>query len=341
MKFRSEFIVIFLLFFASVVVQILAASPRQLFTCPNRKDRCFLRPIRCPMQCPTVKPVDPKSKGCFVDCNSPKCEAVCRNRMPNCDGLGAACFDPRFIGGDGIMFYFHGKRDEHFSLVSDSNLHINARFIGLRPTGRNRDYTWIQALGIMFNSDTFSVEAKKTVTWNDNVDHLLFSYNGEPLLIPEGHLSEWWSQDHNLVVERTSNRNSVIVTVAEIAEISVKVAPVTNQDDKIHNYHIPSDNCFAHLEVQFRFFGLSPKVEGVLGQTYRPDFKNSAKHGVAMPVVGGENKYRTTSLLSPDCSFCIFSPAEAVAKQRSVVIDSGTLDCTGGVGNGYGIVCKK
>lgn len=64
-------------------------------------------------------------------------------RKPNCNARGAACLDPRFIGGDGIVFYFHGKSNEHFSLVSDLNMQINARFIGLRPAGRTRDYTWI------------------------------------------------------------------------------------------------------------------------------------------------------------------------------------------------------
>ncbi|KAK4340211.1 hypothetical protein RND71_041673 [Anisodus tanguticus] len=46
-----------------------------------------------------------------------------------CDKPGAVCQDPRFIGADGITFYFHGK-DKDFCLVSDSNLHINGHFIG-------------------------------------------------------------------------------------------------------------------------------------------------------------------------------------------------------------------
>jgi len=41
-----------------------------------------------------------------------------------------------------------------------------------------------------------------------------------------------------------------------------------------------------------------PPIEGVLGRTYQPDFQNPAKSGVAMPVVGGEDKYRITSLIS-------------------------------------------
>ncbi|CAL9017317.1 unnamed protein product [Prunus brigantina] len=55
------------------------------------------------------------------------------DRKPNCNSPGSACYDPRFIGGDGIVFYFHGKSNQQFSLVSDRNLQINGRFSGHRP----------------------------------------------------------------------------------------------------------------------------------------------------------------------------------------------------------------
>ncbi|KAF6163211.1 hypothetical protein GIB67_025075 [Kingdonia uniflora] len=159
---------------------------------------------------------------------------------------------------------------------------------------------------------SFTLEAKRSAKWDDEVDQLQFSYNGKVLEIPE-----------------------------EVAEISINVIPVTEQDDKVHNYQIPSNDCFAHLEVQFRFFGISTDVEGVLGQTYRPDFKNPAKPGVAMPVVGGDDKYRTTSLISSDCASCKFSPAGAAEKENLLVMDYGTLDCSHGINNGNGIVCRK
>lgn len=262
-------------------------------------------------------------------------------RKPNCNSPGAACLDPRFIGGDGIVFYFHGKSNEQFSLVSDLNLQINGQFIGLRPAGRSRDYTWIQALGFLFDSHKFSLEATRASTWDEKIDHLKFTYNGEELTIPEGLLSSWKNLENTLKVERTSEKNSVSITLPEIAEISVNVVPVTKEDDRIHNYQIPADDCFAHLEVQFNFQGLSSKVEGVLGRTYRPEFVNPAKPGVAMPVVGGEDKYKTSSLLSADCRSCIFSPAGDLDETDFLVKDFGTLDCTGGANSGHGIVCRK
>ncbi|KAG1347153.1 hypothetical protein COCNU_06G009820 [Cocos nucifera] len=111
-----------------------------------------------------------------------------------------------------------------------------------------------------------------------------------------------------VMVERIGSRNSVRITLKEMAEVSLNVVPVTKEDDRIHRYKIPSNDCFVHLEVQFKFFGLSPDVEGVLGRTYRPDYRNAAKLGVAMPVVGGEDEYRASPLLSPDCKRCLFSP---------------------------------
>ncbi|EEF28678.1 conserved hypothetical protein [Ricinus communis] len=94
-------------------------------------------------------------------------------------------------------------------------------------------------------------------------------------------------------------------------------------------------------QVQFKFYGLSPKVEGVLGRTYQPDFENPAKPGVAMPVVGGEDKYRTSSLLSADCGSCMFSSAGSLDQEDPLVMDFSMLDCAGGYSSGHGIVCKK
>ncbi|XP_068645399.1 uncharacterized protein [Aristolochia californica] len=317
--------------------------PPQHSLCDNRSSKCFGKDIKCPKQCPEFKPADPTAKACFVDCNSPKCEAVCRNRKPNCEGIGAACFDPRFIGGDGIMFYFHGKANQTFTLVSDTHIHINARFIGRRPEGRARDNTWIQAVGIMFGTHTFTLAAKKVAQWEDAVDQFDFSYDGTPLSMDVGHLTSWTAPNSPLSLERTAPVNSITLTLPEVAEISVSIVPITKEDDRVHNYQIPANDCFAHLEVQFKFFNLSEKVEGVLGQTYRPEFANPVKRGVSMPIMGGEHKYKTSALLSPDCGFCVFSPETSpLTAAKLLSLDpSATIDCTSKMSNGRGIVCRR
>ncbi|XP_078148944.1 uncharacterized protein LOC144544334 [Carex rostrata] len=291
-----------------IILAIGVASAQDSVTCVRRYSKCFLKRLHCPAECPHTKPSKSKNKACYLDCN--KCEAFCRGRKPSCNGLGSGCYDPRFIGGDGVVFYFNGKRDNHYALVSDRSMQINARFIGLRPQNRTRDFTWIQALGLMFDSRTFTVEAKRVKTWNETTDHLSFTLDGTSFQLREGYLSKWNSEDDTLLIERTERVNSLMITVNGVAEISVTVVPVTEQDDKIHGYNIPKDDCFAHLEVQFRFLGISQEVEGVLGRTYRPDYVSTVKRGVEMPVVGGADKYETTSLLSSDCKLCLFSPSQ-------------------------------
>ncbi|CAN1154163.1 hypothetical protein LINPERPRIM_LOCUS40986 [Linum perenne] len=313
--------------------------------CNNTLSRCSGAYVDCPSECPSTTYPNAKSKVCHVNCDHPLCKAQCKKRKPNCDAPGSACYDPRFVGGDGVVFYFHGKTNEVFSLVSDPNFQINGRFIGHRPTGRSRDFTWIQSLGIVFDSHKFTLEATKSVTWDSNVEHLKFTYNGQDISIAQGSLSSWYSgETKDIKVERVSSKNSVILTLKDKAEILVNVVPVTKEDDRVHKYQVPLDDCFVHLEVQFRFFDLSAQVDGVLGRTYQPDFENSAaKPGVAMPVMGGEDKYKTTDLLSTECGSCIFSSKstkEQSSKQGNA-IDFPTLDCTRGSAAGYGIVCRK
>ncbi|GLJ33468.1 hypothetical protein SUGI_0673250 [Cryptomeria japonica] len=313
----------------------------QTTQCLTRGYKCYNVTLTCPKQCPERKPADPTAKACYTDCG-PKCEATCRKRKPNCNGFGALCYDPRFVGGDGVMFYFHGKSNEDFALVSDNDLHINAHFIGTRPQGRSRDYTWVQSLAIMYGTHTLTLGANKVAKWNNNVDHLFFTFDNQAFTIPEGHLSVWNAPSTlGLTVERTSQYNSINVIIPQMLDLSISVVPITKEDDRIHNYQIPSDDCFAHLEIQFRFLNLSSNVEGVLGQTYKPDFKSPVKVGVPMPIMGGEDKYKTSSLTSADCRLCIFKKNSVSQLESFLVKSAGSLDCASKLGNGSGIVCRR
>ncbi|KZV43431.1 hypothetical protein F511_30385 [Dorcoceras hygrometricum] len=331
------------MFLALILSSLVIQGAVDTVTCTTTNSKCYLQSLSCPSECPQTQPSDSKAKACYLNCNSPICKPECKKKKPNCEGPGAACLDPRFIGGDGVVFYFHGKSNEHFSLISDLNFHINARFIGLRPAGRSRDFTWIQALGILFDTHTFIVEATKAEKWDLEVDHLKFFYDGLELGIPEGYPSTWVSFEDKIKVERTSDKNSALITLLNLAEISINVVPITKEDDRIHKYHIPSNDCFAHLEVQFSFNGLSPKVEGILGRTYQPDFVNPAKPGVSMAIMGGEDKYRTSSLSDADCKLCVFSPTRDSEEEDTMLFEpvQGNLDCTSGSNNGYGIACRK
>ncbi|MCD7457415.1 hypothetical protein HAX54_035038 [Datura stramonium] len=219
---------------------------------------CYYRTLTCPAECPQRKPKqNKKQKGCYVDCSS-KCEAISKWRLPRCDGYGALCYDPRFVGGDGVMFYFHGAKETDFAIVSDDNLHINAHLIGTRPKGRSAISTCVQTL----------------------------SWNGEIVNVPTDGDAEW---------------------SVNTAERSVE------KENKVHNYQLPEDDAFAYLETQFKFFSLSKDVEGILGKTYQPGYVSPVKRGVPMPIMGGEDKYQTSSLHSAICKKCRFRRPSSVA----------------------------
>ncbi|MQM18426.1 hypothetical protein Taro_051419 [Colocasia esculenta] len=105
----------------------------------------------------------------------------------------------------------------------------------------------------MFGFHRFTMDAVRDERWDDAVDQLQFAYDGEPLELLKGHWPSW---------------NALLTVV-----------PVTEEDDRIHKYQKPFDDCLAHMEVQFRFQELSAKVEGVLGRTYQPDYVNPVKRG--------------------------------------------------------------
>lgn len=206
------------------------------------------------------------------------------------------------------MFYFHGSKGSDYAIVSDENLHINAHLIGTRPQGRTRDYTWVQALSVMFDSHTLVIAAKKLSHWSDNVDAILFKWNGTPISIPRDGEAEWRADtaERAVTVERTDDVNTVRVSVTGLVELDIRVVPIGEEENRVHNYQLPNDDAYAHLETQFKLLDLSEGVEGILGKTYRPGYVSPAKRGVPMPMVGGEDDYFTPSLYSPSCKVCIF-----------------------------------
>ena len=232
----------------------------------------------------------------------------------HCDKRGGMCGDPKIVGGDGVTFYFHGRKDQDFCMVSDSDLHINAHFIGKRPEGRTRDFTWVQALGFVFGPHTLTIAANRVAKWDEAVDQLQFAYNGQALEL-QG--SAWTSSDGALALNRIGARNAVDLTIKEKMGVAVTVVPIGQKESELHKYGIGDEDCFAHLDMQFRFYNLSTSVHGVLGQTYQPGYVNPTKRGVAMPIMGGADRFRSSSLLATDCKMSQYS-ASAIPEGSAV-----------------------
>lgn len=207
---------------------------------------------------------------------------------------------PGFIAGDGIMFYFYGKKDKDFCLVSDPEFHINAHFIG-KKNKEGRDITWIQSIGILFDSKQLLIGAKKVSRWQESVDNMLIELDGEQIMLPAGESETLWSPVAGLKIQRQAETNKVKVTIDGLFKIAAQIVPVTSEESRVHGYDLTEDDCFAHLELNFKFDSLSKIVDGVLGQTYRPGYQSQVKMDAAMPIMEMEDKFASSHILATDC----------------------------------------
>ncbi|XP_061339717.1 uncharacterized protein LOC133286326 [Gastrolobium bilobum] len=304
-----------------------SSSPKTA-KCRNKNyPKCYNTKHVCPNACPG---------GCEVDCHT--CKPVC-----SCDRPGAVCQDPRFIGGDGITFYFHGKKESNFCLVSDPNLHINAHFIGRRNENMKRDFTWVQSIAILFDNHQVFVGAEKTAIWEESIDRLALTFDGESITLDESEGATWKSSNvPGVSIVRATTTNSVIVEVEGRLRITANVVPITEEDSRIHKYGITNEDCFAHLDLGFKFFSLSNEVSGVLGQTYKPNYVSGVNIGAKMPIMGGGKEFETTSLFNPDCSVARFVGNNG--SNNEVAMDEGldlpSLSCASGI-DGQGVVCRR
>lgn len=264
-----------------------------------------------------------------------------------CELTGTECYDPRFVGGDGNKFLFHGRRDADFCLLSDANLHINAHFIGKRHAGAARDFTWVQALGIRFGGHRLYFGVRRTAVWDDAVDRLAIVFDGAPVPLPAAAGASWSptptsSAAPALSIFRTGPANGVVVRLDGRFRIVANAVPVTEEDSRVHGYGLGAgDGSLAHLNVAFKFYALSADVHGVLGQTYRPDYVSAAgvDAGARVPVMGGAGRYQVSGIFATDCEVGRFA-GEDGHPMGSIVEEPTDALCGSGKAS-TGLVCKK
>ncbi|CAN6380912.1 unnamed protein product [Urochloa humidicola] len=251
--------------------------------------------IKCPARCPNK---------CLASCAYCLTFCLC-DLMP-----GTSCGDPRFTGADGNTFYFHGKKDESFCLVSDDKLHINARFMGNHNADSGRDFTWVQALGITFGDSghRLYIGARRAAEWDEDEDHIAIALDGEPVDLDTTKNARWSSAAvPGLTVTRTADANAVAVELAGEFAVTANAVPITDEESRAHSYGKTGADSLVHLDVGYAFHDLTGGVDGVLGQTYRPDYVNKLDITAKMPIMGGEEKYRSSGLFATDCAVSRFN----------------------------------
>ncbi|KAK3140982.1 hypothetical protein QOZ80_5AG0408550 [Eleusine coracana subsp. coracana] len=287
-----------------------------MFTCTDTKKKRPGCMATCPNRCKTK---------CLVLC--PTCKTFCL-----CDFYpGVSCGDPRFTGADGNNFYFHGKKDQDFCIVSDKNLHINAHFIGNHNPELKRDFTWIQALGILFSSHTTNNDhhalhlgAATAAKWDPNADHLNITFDDERVVLPSMEGARWSPASvPALSVTRTAQVNTVVVELKGVFRIMANAVPITKEESRVHSYGVTDDDCLVHLDLGFKFQALTDDVHGVLGQTYRADYVNRLNVAAKMPIMGGTDNYVSSGLFATDCAVARFgSHSAAITGSIAMVTDT-------------------
>ncbi|CAK7329340.1 unnamed protein product [Dovyalis caffra] len=203
-----------------------------------------------------------------------------------------------------------------------------------------RDFTWVQSLGFLFGTHKLFIGAQKTAKWDDSIDRLSLALDGEPIYLPDGEGVKWKEEiSPRVTITRSSDANAVVIEVEDNFKIKATVVPITMKDSRIHNYGITSENCFAHLDLSFKFYALSGDVNGVLGQTYASNYVSRAKMGVLMPVLGGEKEFSSSNLFATDCAVARFT-GQHPWSNSSEDFEYANLHCASGM-DGRGVVCKR
>jgi hypothetical protein len=155
-------------------------------------------------------------------------------------------------------------------------------------SGMSRDFTWIQAIAVLFDGGhRLYIGAKKTSTWDDAIEHLEITLDGEPVHLPAHGAGKWISShDPGLSVMRTKASNGVLVALDGKFRVRANDVPITEEDSRMHRYGVTADDCLAHLELAFKFDALTDDVHGVVGQTYRSDYVNQFDVRASMPTMG-------------------------------------------------------
>lgn len=77
-----------------------------------------------------------------------------------------------------------------------------------------------------------------------------------------------------------SPENKIRITRRKVNEARIEIEGVLDlrlKADTVQRDWWTEDNCFVHLDMEFRQLVVSPSVHGVLGQTYRPQRIKAAK----------------------------------------------------------------
>ncbi|CAL5388642.1 unnamed protein product [Camellia sinensis] len=112
-------------------------------------------------------------------------------------------------------------------------------------------------------SKTQIIAAQKTLIWDNSVNRLSLSFDGKPVLLSAISGTTWLpAAVFGVSITKSRNANSVVIEVEGNFKIEANVVPITEKDSRVHNYGVTEEDCFAHLDLRFKYYSLSGDING-------------------------------------------------------------------------------
>ncbi|GAQ88470.1 hypothetical protein KFL_004310080 [Klebsormidium nitens] len=246
---------------------------------------------------------------------------------PRAYNTGGVCGDPHFSAPGGIYFDWHGVRNEVFSIISDTDFQLNARFVGERTNTEDIEHgTWIEEMAMGYNDESgathfvsIGIDQEKEF---EAADVFFFTFDGEDIPIGSGTAEyTWTSPDGRATITREPHMRAH-------ARIKIDGHFEATFNPRVES-RIQLDPLGKYLDMDMESLTISRHAHGVLGQMFRPDAverRNAVTAdmtGHEFLVEGATSDYRVSSLTSADSTFNQFNLAAGVTVRNVNIIEGG------------------
>ncbi|GAQ88473.1 hypothetical protein KFL_004310110 [Klebsormidium nitens] len=271
--------------------------------------------------CPSCKD---NGQSVTISCST---SGTCSNPNPIAYSPSGVCGDPHFSAPGGIYFDWHGVRDQVFSIISDTDFQLNARFIGERTNTESIEHgTWIEEMGMVYKDESgathfvsIGIDQEKEF---EAADVFFFTFDGEDIPVGSGTAEyTWMSPDGRATITREPHMRAH-------ARINIDGLFKATFKPRVES-RIQLDPLGKYLDMDMESLTLSRHAHGVLGQMFRPDAverRNAVTAnatGHEFLVEGKTADYRVESLTSYDSTFNQFNLAAGVTVRNFNIVEDG------------------
>ena len=234
--------------------------------------------------------------------------------------------DPHFVGAQGTRFDFNGVLNKPFCLITDKDFHINVLLKGYQDdTAEKGLRSWIKEVGLLWTANgkthrahLVARDGKQTARGDGFMSRLALDNAEVAVPAKEGEVvkAKGFSMRFVGVEQRGPyDVEHYLVQIGGVATLNLRMRAA-------HKKLQTAEDAEVHFNIEVTELQQTPKVHGVLGQTFRntqAQMKKALRFSelallLHSPVrADGETgkgfldgqvgDYESTSVLSPDCRF--------------------------------------